>query len=143
MRETQEGLAMRRTLKALLMVAIAVGVGVATVYAAGSTMEWFKATNTTSNDGNYAQLMSTRLHMTNGADVINFSSGDDNVYLSTGDDELNMGPDSDTLDFYAESGDVEQIVFNDDDSSYIKYTESDDEIEIKSDSGDVIITLGD
>jgi len=134
---------MRRTLKALLMVAIAVGVGVATVYAAGSTMEWFKATNMTDNDGNYAQLMSNNLHMTNGADVINFSNGDDTIYLSNGEDLLSMGPGSDHLHFYGDTDDTELISFNIAENSYIKWTGSNDDIEIKSHSGDVVITLGD
>ena len=134
---------MRRTLKALLMVAIAVAVGVAVVYAGGTPGEWFWATDMTENDGNYAQLMSNNLHMTNWADVINFSNGDDTIYLSNGEDLLSMGPGSDHLHFYGDTDDTELISFNIAENSYIKWTGSNDDIEIKSHSGDVVITLGD
>ena len=92
---------MKTTFKVLLMVAIAMGVGVAVVYAAGATEDWFKAEGSDSYDGSNAQLMQTEIHFTNGADHIRFGTGVDTIYMSSGDDKMSLGPDDDIIEFYA------------------------------------------
>jgi len=131
---------MKRVFKALFMVAIAIAVGVGTVYA------WTHDGYVTVESGISIDNETTyenSLVFSTGADYIRMSSGTDYIYMSSGNDEIGMGGGDDTLTFFAQSGNTETIAFDENKTSYIKYTQSDDTIEIKSDSGDVIITLGD
>ena len=77
-----------------------------------------------------------------GADNFNMGPGNDVLRLSSGSDILSLGYDNDTLQFNAEEDDTETIKFPESGDSGIQYTESNDTINIKVDSGDVVITLG-
>lgn len=150
----------RRILKAFSMAVIAIVVGVAVAYAVDYTGTsftggWFsgtsfKATGTATDDNSNTQVMKNRIHMT---------SANDSVLLGQGDDYILMGPDNDTLDFgngndsiwfTAANNDWARIWFNnwwngtsmEPATSYIQWTKATDEIEVRSGSGDVVITLG-
>ena len=63
--------------------------------------------------------------------------------MAHGNDTIAMGAGNDRITFYGESGSTESIVFNSAETSHIQYNGTSDDIEIKSATGDVIITLGD
>ena len=129
----------------------------------------FMADGTVADDTSNTEMSQHKIHFTSSADTIDMADGDDTIQMSTGvdairmstgDDQIQMaggndvislGYGSDNIRFYGGYYDyvwtAETIGFNDVNdttapTSYIKYTSWDDTIEIKSNSGDVIITLG-
>jgi hypothetical protein len=82
-------------------------------------------------------------------DAIRMGAGDDQFHMASGSDLIGLGAGSDYIRLYGglNGASTETIGFNDlndvdPPTTYIKYTSSSDTIEIKSNSGDVIITLG-
>ena len=135
---------MKRTAKALLMVCIAIGVGVAIGYAEVISEDYFVANqNVSSYDYTKAEMDKDEIHFSDNVDYIRFGAGADNIYMAADNDHISMGAGSDKITFYGQSGSTESIYFNSSDTSYIQYDGTDDDIEIKSATGDVIITLGD
>ena len=138
-------------MKAVLMVAIAVLVGVGTVRAVSDT--YLIAT------GHYPYAFSTgdteldenNLDFTNDADSIVMRDGVDSIGLGNGDDKINFGYGNDRIyfsyddDWFSFGPGDGWITWGDDGSSHVyasvAYTESSGNIEISA-GGDVIITLG-
>lgn len=131
---------MKKVLTVGSMIILAVVVGAGLVYAGTDT--WFKATGSTDDDLNNTQVQNQEIHFTNGVDYLRMAGGDDKVYLASGSDEIHMGPDDDKLTFYADEDGTEKISFDQAEKTAIIYTETDDTIEVRSDSGDVVIQLG-
>ena len=129
----------------------------------------FMADGTVADDTSNTEMSRYRIHFTSSADTIDMSggydqllmgddydairmsTGDDQIQMAGGNDVISLGYGSDNIRFYGGYYDyvwtAETIGFNDVNdttapTSYIKYTSSNDTIEIKSNSGDVIITLG-
>lgn len=85
------------------------------------------------------------INLEGGTDYIRMNNDDDWIIMGAGDDEISLGSGNDKIVFYGGYGggsETNQIVFDDNDTTYIKHTSSDDNLEIKSGAGDVIITLG-
>ncbi len=139
----------RRILKAFSMVVIAVAVGVGMVYAAEET--FFRATGVSDTEtDNSTEIGAKRIHMTSDPDTIALAGGNDVIHMGTGDDEISMANGNDIISFFGKSNTTETIEFNDNyvngqrvaATSYIKWTGTNDTIEVRSGSGDVVITLG-
>lgn len=124
----------------MALLAIAAGVGVA--YAAGLNGDWLRVTGTEDFIMNTTQVMNHTIHMTDSQDFLRFAGGNDAIYMGNHNDEINLGPHSDSITFYGSSSDTESIHFNEAQTSYMKWTGATDTIEIRSNSGDVVITLG-
>jgi len=139
-----------------VLIAILAVIGVA--YALDYTGGYFRATGSDPANYSYTEMSLNTIHMTEGSDTlqmysgddyIRMSSGNDQFQMSSGDDLIGLGPGSDYIRFYGgyNGASTETIGFNDVNdvdppTTYIKYTSYNDTIEIKSNSGDVIITLG-
>jgi hypothetical protein len=95
------------------------------------------------------------IQMMDGNDSIRMGTGDDQFHMAGGNDVIGLGAGSDIIRFYGglNGASTETIGFNDPadatppdppipPTTYIQYTSSNDTIEIKSNSGDVIITFG-
>lgn len=145
---------LKGTLRTFGLAIIAIGVAVGIAYAVPYSGEWFKAEGSDSDDSLNTQVMQHRIHMTNGQDTLAFADERDLIHMGPGNDEIAMANGSDILSFFGQSTTTETIEFNDGwDSganppqripatSYIKWTGATDQIEVRSNSGDVVITLG-
>ncbi len=125
---------MKRTIKALGMVAIAIAVGAGTLYAAD-------------------------YYYTTGDDALRTQSGRDYIVMSTGLDTIAMGPDNDAIIFGPGDGIIRwggsHTMWSDnqfteannaeirfDDTNDTLKVEADEELSIKSNNGDVVIWIG-
>lgn len=116
----------------------------------GAQSKGFKATagDSTDFDTSNTELLQHCLHFTDGegesaSDTIRMGNGADSIYFSNGDDGIYMGNGNDTIDFAGASTSTETIVFKEGELSQVKWTGSNNNIEIKTTDGDVIITLAD
>jgi len=153
------------------IVALAVLIGVLTIigvaYAIDYTGGYFRATGSNPDNYSYTEMSLNKIHFTGSNDTIDMSTGydqlvmgddydairmgagDDQFHMASGSDLIGLGAGSDYIRLYGglNGASTETIGFNDlndvdPPTTYIKYTSSSDTIEIKSNSGDVIITLG-
>lgn len=121
---------MTRSTRKTAVIVFGIAIAVALAAYAGSDL-WFEATGTATYTSTYSELDKDHLDMTSGADVIQ---------LREGNDVINLGLGADTLAFHS-NGTNEQILFNLDGNSYMKYMGASDEVDVSS-GGDVVITIG-
>jgi len=142
---------MKKSMKMSIIVAVAIVTLVGVAYAVTHIGDYYRAygfmaDGTVDDDTSNTEMSQYRIHFTSGNDTIGMSTGDDEIQMAGGNDIMGLGPGSDKILFHGgyngETGTSETIGFNYAETTYIKYTLYNDTIEIKSNSGDVIITLG-
>jgi len=143
---------MKKVFGAALIAAVVLSVTSGIIYASGETSGWFKANEEGTVNSSYTQLTQHLLDFTSspdeiqlgeGDDNLRFNAGDDFIYMGADDDEISMGYGSDTISFGGGSGSTESIIFDYPGlSSYIRWQATTDNITIRSNSGDVIIQIG-
>lgn len=123
---------MSKKAQVLGILAVVMALIIWAAYAA--TSDIFIATaNSPTSDDTTAELSSRDLHFTQYTDTIRMSGGADTIDMSYG---------SDKIDFYGNSNSTETLQFNSGATAHIKWTGSDNNLEIRSSGGgDVIVLL--